>query len=417
MKLSDVMGVMEATFAYIAYGELLSVDATLTRFLYNGRGGVSTDDNGLYYMHQRYYNTEIKRFVNQDILTGSAGNSQSLNRYSYVQGNPVKYTDPFGLSPINGLFSGSNIRHDLLGFASCIPVMGVIASAADAWYYYKKGNTAMAMACTVDAVIGLLSGGGSLLTKFSQTEQIGRAIQVAAKIGNGGVGLYRNATTFGKSAVDFYVRHEGTFFTRNFQWELADAGDFLSMALSGAGAAQSAAGLVSGINEAAKAYRQWEIKLLSDVESGKVKLRTLSKREQKFIANELRNRSPVAIPADVDPVIKYKNGYDQIAFKWSEGDYTYEVRWHDATPNAPENTIPNWRVDRKTLGSPGGRDPVTRERIQGRRAIEEVLIWPPDTEPQYISRGFWEECRTAYQEGTATERQIEILKWGHFVPK
>ena len=241
----------------------------MTRFLYNGRCGVATDDNGLYYMRQRYYNTEIKRFVNQDILTGSAGNSQSLNRYSYVQGNPVKYTDPFGLSPINGLFSGSNIRHALLGFASCIPVIGVIASAADAWFYYKEGNTAMAMACTVDAVIGLLSGGGSLLTKFAKTEQIGRAIQVAAKIGNGGVGLYRNATTFGKSAVDFYVRHEGTFFTKNFQWELADAGDFLSMALSGAGAAQSAAGLASGINDAAKAYRQWkEIDALKNIREG-----------------------------------------------------------------------------------------------------------------------------------------------------
>lgn len=101
-----------------------SGDNRLTKFLYNGRCGVSTDDNGLYYMRQRYYNTEIKRFVNQDILAGSAGNSQSLNRYSYVQGNPVSYTDPFGLAPLNGLFSGSNVRHALLGLASCIPVIG-----------------------------------------------------------------------------------------------------------------------------------------------------------------------------------------------------------------------------------------------------------------------------------------------------
>lgn len=45
-----------------------------------------TDDNGLYYMRQRYYNTEIKRFINQDVVRGSLTNSQSLNRYSYVQG-------------------------------------------------------------------------------------------------------------------------------------------------------------------------------------------------------------------------------------------------------------------------------------------------------------------------------------------
>ena len=41
------------------------------------------------------------------------------------------------------------------------------------------------------------------------------------------------------------------------------------MALSGAGAAQSAAGMASGINEAAKAYRQWkEINVLKNLEEG-----------------------------------------------------------------------------------------------------------------------------------------------------
>ena len=48
-------------------------------------------------MRQRYYNTEIKRFINQDIVVGSIDNSHSLNRYSYVQGNPVTLTDQFGL--------------------------------------------------------------------------------------------------------------------------------------------------------------------------------------------------------------------------------------------------------------------------------------------------------------------------------
>ncbi|MDE6700316.1 MAG: hypothetical protein K2K10_04795, partial [Acetatifactor sp.] len=47
-------------------------------------------------------------------------------------------------------------------------------------------------------------------------------------------------------------------------------------------------------------------KLLSDVESEKVKLRTLTELKQTTIANELRNSSSISIPADVDPVIKYK---------------------------------------------------------------------------------------------------------------
>ena len=77
-------------------------DDTPVRFLYNGQFGVETDENGLYYMRARYYNTDIKRFMNRDIIDGSIANSQSLNKYCYVQGNPVNLTDPFGLCPEGG---------------------------------------------------------------------------------------------------------------------------------------------------------------------------------------------------------------------------------------------------------------------------------------------------------------------------
>ncbi|GGO00246.1 hypothetical protein GCM10010969_21220 [Saccharibacillus kuerlensis] len=59
---------------------------------------MQTDANGLYQMRARYYNPEIKRFVNRDVLSGSIGNGLTMNRYAYVNGNPVSYIDPFGLS-------------------------------------------------------------------------------------------------------------------------------------------------------------------------------------------------------------------------------------------------------------------------------------------------------------------------------
>jgi RHS repeat-associated protein len=70
--------------------------STDTPFLYNGQYGVMTDENGLYYMRARYYNPDIKRFINLDVLLGSIDSGQSLNRYAYVNGNPVLYTDPEG---------------------------------------------------------------------------------------------------------------------------------------------------------------------------------------------------------------------------------------------------------------------------------------------------------------------------------
>ncbi|MBE5954582.1 MAG: RHS repeat-associated core domain-containing protein, partial [Lachnospiraceae bacterium] len=81
-----------------------------------------TDDNSLYYMRNRYYNPDIKRFINQDVLIGSISNSNSLNRYSYVEGNPVSYTDPFGLSPYGNFGTFLTV----MKFMSQIDIMSLV---------------------------------------------------------------------------------------------------------------------------------------------------------------------------------------------------------------------------------------------------------------------------------------------------
>ncbi|MCP4698363.1 MAG: RHS repeat-associated core domain-containing protein, partial [Gammaproteobacteria bacterium] len=115
--LTDTDGKVTDRFQYSPYGVLLkhlqyqynpdgtviatdrtaSPPAGRTPFLFNGKYGVMTDPSGLYYMRARYYNPEIRRFMNQDILMGSVTDGQSLNRFAFVSGNPVSYVDPFGL--------------------------------------------------------------------------------------------------------------------------------------------------------------------------------------------------------------------------------------------------------------------------------------------------------------------------------
>ena len=97
---TDEKGALKYTYAYNPYGELTKGSYGQVMFLFNGQYGVASDDNGLYYMRARYYNVSIKRFINQDVVTGSIAESQSLNRYAYVEGNPVSYLDPFGLEPL-----------------------------------------------------------------------------------------------------------------------------------------------------------------------------------------------------------------------------------------------------------------------------------------------------------------------------
>lgn len=154
--------------------------------------------------------------------------------------------------------------------------------------------------------------------------------------------------------------------------------------------------------------------ILSDIKSESVKLHELNSAEQMKIAQELKAGSPIPIPDDVVPIIKY-NGYDQVTYKWNDGTYSYEVRWHTSTPNAPEGTPPNWRVDRKIPGTAGGKDPVTGNIVQGTAAIKEVLVAPPNQQAYYISRDIWNAATTAYSKGTATEAQKEILKWAHII--
>ena len=97
VALTNSSGAVTDRFTYGAYGELLThTGSSDTPFLYNGRDGVLTDANGLYYMRARYYSPELKRFLNSDIEKGSTEKDQTLNLYIFVLGNPVLYVDPRG---------------------------------------------------------------------------------------------------------------------------------------------------------------------------------------------------------------------------------------------------------------------------------------------------------------------------------
>lgn len=82
---------------YDSYGSVAErTGTTEIIFGYNGKYGVLSDPNGLLYMRSRYYNPELKRFMNADVLDGSIADSTTLNLYAYVNGNPISFVDPFG---------------------------------------------------------------------------------------------------------------------------------------------------------------------------------------------------------------------------------------------------------------------------------------------------------------------------------
>jgi RHS repeat-associated protein len=60
-------------------------------------GHYHDDEYGLINMKGRWYDPAARRFLTPDPLIADPMASQSLNRYSYVQNNPLTFTDPTGL--------------------------------------------------------------------------------------------------------------------------------------------------------------------------------------------------------------------------------------------------------------------------------------------------------------------------------
>jgi RHS repeat-associated protein len=54
------------------------------------------DALALYDYRARYYDPALGRFTQPDTIVPKPGNPQALNRYAYVNNNPLKYTDPSG---------------------------------------------------------------------------------------------------------------------------------------------------------------------------------------------------------------------------------------------------------------------------------------------------------------------------------
>jgi RHS repeat-associated protein len=105
---------------YWPFGEFVSYPGTLeTHHLFTGHerefigsaSGVNTLE-GLDYMHARYYNHTLGRFMSVDPVRGSVGSSQSWNRYSYVMNSPLVLVDPQGLAPILARTSGGFVFLD-----------------------------------------------------------------------------------------------------------------------------------------------------------------------------------------------------------------------------------------------------------------------------------------------------------------
>ncbi len=94
LALTDENGEVIDQFTYSPYGKVLNrTGSTDIPYQWLGALAVRNEGNGLYYMLNRYYSADMKRFISVD----PKGISGGFNLYAYGNLNPLFYTDPFGM--------------------------------------------------------------------------------------------------------------------------------------------------------------------------------------------------------------------------------------------------------------------------------------------------------------------------------
>ncbi|GAB5426352.1 MAG: hypothetical protein Crog4KO_34990 [Crocinitomicaceae bacterium] len=89
----DDAAVVQSSMSFDPYGNILG-GSSPTDF---GFTGEQTDENGSVFLRARYYDPTMGVFSALDPFEGIQNRPMSLNGYSWVEGNPVMYTDPSGM--------------------------------------------------------------------------------------------------------------------------------------------------------------------------------------------------------------------------------------------------------------------------------------------------------------------------------
>ena len=102
IKIYDDTGKEEVEYTYDAWGKITSMSGNQTlgeKNPFRYRGYYYDKETGLYYLQSRYYDNEIKRYLNSDnfnILGVDRSSVSQDNLYTYCSNNPVNCSDPSG---------------------------------------------------------------------------------------------------------------------------------------------------------------------------------------------------------------------------------------------------------------------------------------------------------------------------------
>lgn len=99
---TDETGAKVQDCEWYPFGDLKACTTNTDQYAYTPYGYADYErdgETGLDHMQFRYYNSRIGRFMGADLLGGSGGDPQSLNKLGYTSNNPTNAVDSLGLEP------------------------------------------------------------------------------------------------------------------------------------------------------------------------------------------------------------------------------------------------------------------------------------------------------------------------------
>jgi len=96
-QLTDQSGQITYASSYDSYGVVTSTGgASGSTYGYTGE---QQDPTGMVYLRARYYAPDTGRFTSRDTWAGDANSPMSFDRWTYANGNPLRYIDSSGREP------------------------------------------------------------------------------------------------------------------------------------------------------------------------------------------------------------------------------------------------------------------------------------------------------------------------------
>ena len=127
--LNNIAGRITDKYRYNAYGELVERSGeTENHYLYTGEYYDGTSN--LYYLRARYMNPSTGTFISMDTYEGSIYDPDTLHKYLYANGNPVKYSDPTGNFSAVTMAAGMAIN-DCVTSAYNVHLMGILSGLSN----------------------------------------------------------------------------------------------------------------------------------------------------------------------------------------------------------------------------------------------------------------------------------------------